>query len=668
MSFSPTIQVSKKQETEEKGLNLPPSPDGHSQPPPLHERDQPPSPENCSPNKGKLHYFNCKHGNIINEILKLSCSDNVNNVCVAKFLKQNCTPVLMKISKQLYVSDDLNSIVDASMPKPDELKLLNESMIKINNYLQKIKIHDDEHKETFEECLNSTNTNIQDIGNTFKNQKEAPFKSSTTETIIEEHKQCSDTSNINKAVKENANLKNKTSENKKHNKSNNIGKSANVKLLEKLPECKNHNNKISTDSKNQNNLLSSNNDKNVTENSSMGKEPITDSKTNEITNTSLVTSEDYPIKKKDDDRELNDLSKKECKQMSITDKKNANLILKNMTLDKDIDSSHINSIDTESFETFFCFIDPTNEASNSMNDPTATEIETYTTDTQNTQQYNQYRSERLANVHSTNTKLMESNLLNLKYLCEINKDLLLLMDQLGPKDKIAEIGKAKQRLKQIEEKINKDEEHLKEISILQNAFKQTLDSPEYGTEDKFDMEEASLSCNTFTDTEGRVTLDQFWKKLCHFSKQKRLSEKAVKNLLSSLLHGQAFEVYNDNKDKKLEDIKQILIDRFGEITTISDHVRSLENLTRGPNEKLASVMARCALLLDKTKYLTEEKHRDSRYEIEMKNKLFQLCKSNAKIAIERERNHALRAGYSLPYANLFNLALDAERNDIPTFY
>ena len=72
--------------------------------------------------------------------------------------------------------------------------------------------------------------------------------------------------------------------------------------------------------------------------------------------------------------------------------------------------------------------------------------------------------------------------------------------------------------------------------------------------------------------------------------------------------------------------------------------------------------------LDKTKYLTEEKHRDSRYEIEMKNKLFQLCKSNAKIAIERERNHALRAGYSLPYANLFNLALDAERNDIPTFY
>ena len=96
MSFSPTIQVSKKEEIEENGQNLPTSPDGHSQPPPLHGQNQPPSPKNCSPNKGKIHYFNCKHGNIINEILKLSCSDNVNNVCVAKFLEQNCTPVLMK--------------------------------------------------------------------------------------------------------------------------------------------------------------------------------------------------------------------------------------------------------------------------------------------------------------------------------------------------------------------------------------------------------------------------------------------------------------------------------------------------------------------------------------------------------------------------------------------
>ena len=102
-----------------------------------------------------------------------------------------------------------------------------------------------------------------------------------------------------------------------------------------------------------------------------------------------------------------------------------------------------------------------------------------------------------------------------------------------------------------------------------------------------------------------------------------------------MLHGHAFEIYNDNKEKDLESITQVLIDRFGEITTISDHVRALENLTRAPKEKLASVMARCALLLDKTKYLTEAKHRDSRYEIEMKNKLFKVCSHKAKMALEK---------------------------------
>ena len=275
-----------------------------------------------------------------------------------------------------------------------------------------------------------------------------------------------------------------------------------------------------------------------------------------------------------------------------------------------------------------------------------------------------FETERLANVHSTNTKLLESNLANLKYLCEINKDILFLLDQIGSEDKLPEIGKAKLRLTQIEDKINKDKDHLKEISILSNAFKQTLEMPEFGNVDEFDMEEAALSCNTFTDADGKITLDQFWKKICNYAKLKNLTEKATKNLLGSLLHGHGFEIYNDNKEKDLETITQVLIDRFGEITTISDHVRALENLTRGPKEKLASVMSRCALLLDKTKYLAEAKHRDSRYEIEMKNKLFTVCSQKAKMAIERERNYALRAGYSLPYANLFNLALDAEREEI----
>ena len=331
---------------------------------------------------------------------------------------------------------------------------------------------------------------------------------------------------------------------------------------------------------------------------------------------------------------------------------------------KEAHKDAIASKETESnepIESYITFIDLNNKQ-------TTKEFETYTLDHTISFKSDNLIPNRLTNVHSTNTKIMESNIENLKYLCDIQKDILFILEELGNEDKLPEIGRAKLRLTEMSEKFKKEEENLKEINILSNAFKQTLEMPEFGDVQEFDIEEAALSCNTFTDSDGKVTLDQFWNKIKNFSIQRALSEKAVRNLLGSLLHGHAFEVYNDNRENDLAKIMQVLIDRFGEITTISDHVRSLENLTRGPKEKLASVMARCALLLDKTKYLCEAKHRDSRYEIEMKNKLSQVCSEKAKIAIEKERNYALRAGYSLPYANLFNLALDAERDDPENLY
>ena len=336
----------------------------------------------------------------------------------------------------------------------------------------------------------------------------------------------------------------------------------------------------------------------------------------------------------------------------------------NQSIIKEAHKNAIDSKETESnepIESYITFIDLNNKH-------TTKEFETYTLDHAVGFKSDNLIPNRLTNVHSTNTKIMESNIENLKYLCDIQKDILFLLEELGNEDKLPEIGKAKLRLTEMSEKFKKEEENLKEINILSNAFKQTLEMPEFGDVQEFDIEEAALSCNTFTDSDGKVTLDQFWNKIRNFSIQRALSEQAVKNLLGSLLHGHAFEVYNDNRENDLAKITQVLIDRFGEITTISDHVRSLENLTRGPKEKLASVMARCALLLDKTKYLCEAKHRDSRYEIEMKNKLFTVCSEKAKIAIEKERNYALRAGYSLPYANLFNLALDAERDDPENLY
>ena len=148
-----------------------------------------------------------------------------------------------------------------------------------------------------------------------------------------------------------------------------------------------------------------------------------------------------------------------------------------------------------------------------------------------------------------------------------------------------------------------------------------------------------------------------------YSETEKYSEQAVKNLLSFLLQGRPYRTFYENKEKRLQDITAILIDRFGNVSTISDKIRSLDSITRKDKEKIAGTMSRVAELIDATRLLVKESDRNVRHEILMTNNLLKLASSKARQAMLTQRSRAARSGYIVSYKELLAIASDIERQE-----
>ena len=221
----------------------------------------------------------------------------------------------------------------------------------------------------------------------------------------------------------------------------------------------------------------------------------------------------------------------------------------------------------------------------------------------------------------------------------------------------------KDNFKSLKDRIKEEEDKLKNAAALSNKFRQVLQQPAFGTNEKINIEEARLAVPLFTNEEGSSNLQDFWQKLICYSETESLTENGVKNLLSFLLQGRPYRSFYENKDKSLQDICTMLIDRFGNVTTISDKIKELESLTRRSKEKLSGVMSRAAELIDSTRYLVKETERDVRFEILMTNNLLKLASSKAKEAMLSHRARALRSGYVVQYKELLGIAIDIERQE-----
>ena len=266
------------------------------------------------------------------------------------------------------------------------------------------------------------------------------------------------------------------------------------------------------------------------------------------------------------------------------------------------------------------------------------------------------------NIHNTRTEAIKSNLITLNYIKQSNENTLALLEITNTSESLETADEVRDQIEHLEKTIEEEETKLKDIEKLKSEFKEKLRMPILGTNQKYDIESAALSCQKFSDNNSPINnnLEQFWNKLVDFAESNSLSETAIKSLLSCLLIGPAFEVYIDNRDKNLKEIAQILTDRFGEILTISDKLKALHELHRLPGEKLSSVMARCSSLIDATKQSVPREQREVRYELLMTNNLLKLCSCKAKNEIIKERARAARAGYNLPYKSLFLQALAVE--------
>ena len=266
------------------------------------------------------------------------------------------------------------------------------------------------------------------------------------------------------------------------------------------------------------------------------------------------------------------------------------------------------------------------------------------------------------NIHNARTEAIKSNLINLNHIKQTNENTVEMLEIFNTRDSVKKADEIREQINILDTQIDEEEKKLKDVENLKNEFKEKLRDPILGYNDHFEVESAALSCQKFSDIGDPLnnTLEQFWHKICDFSEINSLSEKGIKSLLSCLLIGPAFEVYVDNREKSLKEIMQILTDRFGEMLTITDKIKALNEIKRNHGEKLSSVMARCSSLVEATKHTVPKEQREVRYELLMIANLMKLCSEKAKNEISKERARAARAGYSLPYKSLYLQAIAIE--------
>ena len=72
------------------------------------------------------------------------------------------------------------------------------------------------------------------------------------------------------------------------------------------------------------------------------------------------------------------------------------------------------------------------------------------------------------------------------------------------------IDSIKQQIEAIDKDIKEKEEKLQNISVLKNKHEAHLSLPKFGSEEKFDLEEAVLSCQIFKANGQDIKLETFW--------------------------------------------------------------------------------------------------------------------------------------------------------------
>ena len=213
---------------------------------------------------------------------------------------------------------------------------------------------------------------------------------------------------------------------------------------------------------------------------------------------------------------------------------------------------------------------------------------------------------------------------------------------------------------EIENLIKTQESKIKSINQLEQSSN-SLPLPTFGTVDTYRPEEILILCQNFSG-EDRSDFQTFYKKLLNFVENRKLSEKATKDLLSGLLKGEAFECFHSQRTESFENIITNLNNRFGFSKSIYYYLNELNSLGRNPNETLQSALARGSYLIEKTKSLVPLEEQEARKNHLMLSLLFKLSSQAANKRLREEQIRLHRSGLIADYKSLLDIALFVEQD------
>ena len=216
------------------------------------------------------------------------------------------------------------------------------------------------------------------------------------------------------------------------------------------------------------------------------------------------------------------------------------------------------------------------------------------------------------------------------------------------------------QITEIENLIKTQESKIKSINQLEQSSN-SLPLPTFGTVDTYRPEEILILCQNFSG-EDRNDFQTFYQKLLNFVENRKLTEKATKDLLSGLLKGEAFECFHSLRTESFENIITNLNNRFGFSKSIYYYLNSLRNLTRNPNETLQSALARATYFIDKTRSLVPIEEQAARKNHLLLELLFKLTTATANKRIREEQIRLHRSGLIADYKSLLDIALFVEQD------
>ena len=230
-----------------------------------------------------------------------------------------------------------------------------------------------------------------------------------------------------------------------------------------------------------------------------------------------------------------------------------------------------------------------------------------------------------------------------------------------------QLSKLKKQKDELQKEITSNKEKLSEIKNLQNTTR-NFDLPTFGENTSYKSEEVLILCTSYGGIDDKEQFSTFYRKLCSFITDNKLTENCSKSLLSGLLRHEAFDTFYESRHETFETIVSVLFNRFSQPKSLFQHLNKLKHLQRGKDESILSVMHKVSVLLDLTAPMFPKEQQEPRKTYFLTEYLFKFASSDAKKAMREKQVKQSRLGLISNYSDLLDTCVFAEEDSSNNFF